>query len=85
MASETLYLIAYLAAPVAEHRVNLTQYQALLELTHRWPAVVTPAKRGKGVKLTATAEARSLPERHLAMSLTQRFDRLINIDIASRQ
>jgi hypothetical protein len=80
-----LYFIAYLAAPATEHRVNLTQYHALLELIHRRPAEVTPAKRDKGVKLTATAEVCSLPERHLAISLTQRFDRLINIDIASRQ
>ena len=43
--------------------------------------MVTPAKRGKGVKRIANTEVRSPAERHVAMSWAQRLKRVFNIDI----
>ena len=43
--------------------------------------MVTPAKRGKGVKSIASTEVRSPTERHAAMTWAQRLKRVFNIDI----
>ena len=39
---------------------------------HRWRGLVTPAKRGKGVKRISNTEVRSPAERHAAMTWAQR-------------
>ena len=43
--------------------------------------LVTPAKRGKGVKRISNDEVRSAGERHAAMTWAQRLKRVFNIDI----
>jgi hypothetical protein len=78
--------IARLAALVPKPRINLTRYHGVLAPNHRWRGLVTPAKRGKGVKRTSNTEARSpadcLPaERHAAMTWAQRLKRVFKIDI----
>ena len=73
--------IARLAALVPKPRINLTRYHGVLAPNHRWRGMVTPAKRGKGVKRIANTEVRSPAERHVAMSWAQRLKRVFNIDI----
>ena len=73
--------IARLAALVPKPRVNLTRYHGVLAPNHRWRRLVTPAKRGKGVKRIANTGVRSPAERHVAMSWAQRLKRVFNIDI----
>jgi hypothetical protein len=48
---------------------------------HRWRGLVTPAKRGKGVKRISTTEARSPAEIHVAMTGAQRLKHVFSIDI----
>jgi hypothetical protein len=43
--------------------------------------LVTPAKRGKGVKRIANTEDRTSAERHAAMTWAQRLKRVFNMDI----
>ena len=62
-------------------RVNLTRYHGVLAPNHRWRGLVTPAKRGKGVKRISNDEVRSAGERHAAMTWAQRLKRVFNIDI----
>jgi hypothetical protein len=73
--------IARLAALVPKPRVNLTRYHGVLAPNHRWRGLVTPAKRGKGVKRISNTEVRSPAERHAAMTWAQRLKRVFNIDI----
>jgi len=73
--------IARLAALVPKLRVNLTRYHGVLAPNHRWRGLVTPARRGKGVKFTSNAEVRTAAERHAAMTWAQRLKRVFNIDI----
>ena len=73
--------IARLAALVPKPRVNLTRYHGVLAPNHRWRGMVTPAKRGKGVKRIANTEVRSPAERHAAMTWAQRLKRVFSIDI----
>ncbi|MFT6956221.1 MAG: hypothetical protein ACJAYC_001225 [Halieaceae bacterium] len=78
--------IARLAALVPKPRVNLTRYHGVLAPNHRWRRLVTPAKRGKGVKPIASKEVRSPAERHATMTWAQRLKRVFNIDgVASSQ
>ena len=63
VAFEPVDFIARLAALVPKPRVNLTRYHGVLAPNHRWRGLVTPAKRGKGVKSIANAEARTAAER----------------------
>ena len=70
-------------------RVNLTRYYGILAPNHRWRGLVTPAKRGKGVKRISNDEVRSAGKRHAAracpalsgMTWAQRLKRVFNIDI----
>ncbi len=62
-------------------RVNLTRYHGVLAPNHRWRGLVTPAKRGKGVKRISNTEIRSPAERHASMTWAQRLKRVFNIDI----
>ena len=62
-------------------RVNLTRYHGVLAPNHLCRGLVTRAKRGKGVKSIANAEARTAAERHAAMTWAQRLKRVFNIEI----
>lgn len=89
VAFDPVDFIARLAALIPKPRVNLTRYHGVLAPNHRWRGMVTPAKRGKGVKRIANTEVRSPAERHVAracpalsgMSWAQRLKRVFNIDI----
>ena len=61
--------------------MNLTRYHGVLAPNHRWRGLVTPAKRGKGVKPIADMKVRSPAECHVAMTWAQRLKRVFNIDI----
>ena len=73
--------IARLAALVPKPRVNLTRYHGVLAPNHRLRGLVTPARRGRGVKPIANTEVRPPAERQVAMSWAQRLKRVFNIDI----
>jgi len=86
VAFEPVDFIARLAALVPKPRVNLTRYHGVLARgghppNHRWRGLVTPARRGKGVKSIANAEVRTPAERHAAMTWAQRLKRVFSIDI----
>jgi hypothetical protein len=73
--------IARLAALVPKPRVDLTRYHGVLAPNHRWRGLVTPARRGKGIRPISNAEVRTPAERHAAMTWAQRLKRVFNIDI----
>ena len=81
VAFEPVDFVARLAALIPKPRVNLTRYHGVLATNHRWRGLVTPARRGKGVKSIANAEVRTAAERHAAMTWAQRLKRVFNIDI----
>ena len=81
VAFEPVDFVARLAALVTKPRVNFTRYHGVLAPSHRCRGLVTPARRGKGVKSIANAEVRSAAERHAAMTWAQRLKRVFNIDI----
>ena len=81
VAFEPVDFIARLAALVPKPRVNLTRYHGVLAPNHRWRGLVTPARRGKGVKFISNAEVCTPAERHAAMTWAQRLKRVFNIDI----
>ena len=81
VAFDPVDFIARLAALVPKPRINLTRYHGVLAPNHRWRGLVTPAKRGKGVKSIANAEVRTAAERHAAMTWAQRLKRVFNIEI----
>ena len=59
--------IARLAALVPRPRVNLTRYHGVLAPNHRCRGLITPAKRGKGVKPIENTQVRTPAEQHAAM------------------
>ncbi len=69
--------IARLAALVPKPRVNLTRYHGVLAPNHRWRGLVTPARRGKGIKSISNTEVRTPAERHAAMTWAQRLKRVL--------
>jgi hypothetical protein len=73
--------IARLAALVPKPRVNLTRYHGVLAPNHRWRGEVTPAKRGKALKMVANAGVKTPAECYAAMTWAQRLKRVFNIDI----
>mgnify|MGYP001547886975 CR=1 FL=1 len=81
VAFEPVDFVARLAALVPKPRINLTRYHGVLAPNHRWRGLVTPARRGKGVKSISNAQVRSPAERHAAMSWAQRLKRVFNIDM----
>ena len=81
VAFEPVDFIARLAALVPKPRVNLTRYHGVLAPNHRWRGLVTPARRGKGIKSTSNAEVRTPAERPAAMTWAQRLKRVFNIDM----
>ena len=81
VAFEPVDIIARLAALVPKPRVNLTRYHGVLAPNHRWRGLVTPARRGKGIKSISNAEVRTPAERHAAMTWAQRLKRVFSIDI----
>ena len=68
VAFEPVDFVARLAALVPKPRVNLTRYHGVLAPNHRWRGLVTPARRGKGIKSISNAEVRTPAERHTAMT-----------------
>ncbi len=60
-AIRTMDFIARLAALVPKPRVNLTRYHGILAPNHRCRGLVTPTRRGRGVKSIANAEAWAAP------------------------
>jgi hypothetical protein len=62
---------------VPKPRVNLTRYHGILAPNHRWRGLVTPARRGKGIKPISNVEVRSTAERHAAMTWAQRLKRVL--------
>ena len=58
VAFEPVDFVARLAALILKPRVNLTRYHGVLVPNHRWRGLVTPAKRGKGVKRIASTDRR---------------------------
>jgi len=81
VAFDPVDFIARLAGLVPKPRVNLTRYHGVLAPNHQWHGLVTPAKRGKGVKHISNDEVRSAGERHAAMTWAQRLKRVFSIDI----
>ena len=89
VAFDPVDFIARLAALVPKPRVNLTRYHGVLAPNHRWRGLVTPARRGRGIKSTSNAEVRTPAERHAAracpalsgMTWAQRLKRGFSIDI----
>jgi hypothetical protein len=81
VAFDPVDFIARLAALVPKPRVNLTRYHGVLAPNHRLRRLVTPARRGRGVKSISKAEVRSPAECHAAMTWAQRLKRVFNIDI----
>jgi hypothetical protein len=81
VAFEPVDFIARLAALVPKPRVNLTRYHGVLAPNHRWRGLVTPAKRGKGVKPISNTEVRTPAERHAAMTWAQRLKRVFSIEV----
>ncbi len=75
--------IARLAALVPKPRVNLTRFHGVFAPNSKPRALVTPGKRGKGNKCTATGETQEQTpiERRAAMTWAQRLKRVFNIDI----
>jgi len=81
VAFEPVDFIARLAALVPKPRVNLTRYHGVLAPNHRWRGEVTPARRGKAIKMGANAVVKTPAECHAAMTWAQRLKRVFNIDI----
>jgi len=81
VAFEPLDFVARLAALVPKPRVNLTRYHGVLAPNHRCRGLVTPGRRGKGIKSITNAEVRTAAERYAAMTWTQRLKRVFKIDI----
>lgn len=81
VAFDPVDFVARLASLVPKPRVNLTRYHGVLAPNHRWRGLVTPAKRGKGVKRISNTEVRSPAERHTAMTWAQRLKRVFSIEV----
>ena len=81
VAFEPVDFIARLAALVPRPRVNLTRYHGVLAPNHRCRGLITPAKRGKGVKPIKNTQVRTPAEQHAAMTWAQRLKRVFSIDI----
>jgi hypothetical protein len=81
VAFDPVDFIARLAALVPKPRVNLTRYHGVLAPNHRLRGLVTPARRGRGVKSISNAEVRSPAERHTAMTWAQRLKRVFSIEV----
>ena len=75
--------IARLAALVPRPRVNLTRFHGVFAPNSKHRALVTPAKRGKGVKpKDAEGQDEQAPVRcHAAMTWAQRLKRVFSIDV----
>ena len=80
---EPLDFIARLVALVPKPRVNLTRFHGVFAPNSAHRARVTPAKRGKGNKASAShaPEDPTPAERRAAMTWAQRLKRVFNIDI----
>lgn len=61
--------------------VDRTRYRDKLSPSRRWRGLVTPAKRGEGVKPIANTEVRLRAERHAAMAWAQQLKCVFKIDV----
>ena len=77
---EPLDFISRLVALVPKPRVNLTRFHGVFAPNSKCRVRVTPAKRGKGHKIT-TADDRTPAEHRAAMTWAQRLKRVFSIDI----
>ena len=73
---------SHLAALMPKPRVNLTRYHGVFAPNNQRRARVTPARRGRGHKVTVAApkEATAV-KRRAPMTWAQRLKRVFNIDI----
>ncbi|MCP5407407.1 MAG: transposase [Chromatiaceae bacterium] len=80
---EPLDFIARLAALVPKPRVNLTRFHGVFAPNSQHRALVTPARRGKGIKPKAAngKQEQTPAERRVSMTWAQRLKRVFNIDI----
>ena len=80
---EPLDFIVRLVALVPKPRVHLTRFHGVFAPNSAHRARVTPAKRGKGNKASAShgSEDATPAERRAAMTWAQRLKRVFNIDI----
>jgi len=76
VAFEPVDFVARLAALVPKPRVNHTRYHGVLAPNHRCRGLITPGRRGKGIKPIANAEVRTAAER-------QGLPRFIGYDLGS--
>ena len=81
VAFDPVDFIARLAALVPKPSVKLTRYHGVLAPNHRWRGEVTPARRGKSLKVIDNTGARSPAECHAAMTWAQQLKRVFKIDI----
>jgi hypothetical protein len=68
---EPLDFMARLAALIPRPRANLTRFQGIFAPNSKYPALVTPAKRGKSAKRQINGDERSPVEQHAAMTCTR--------------
>lgn len=78
---EPMDFIARLAALVPKPRVNLTRFHGVFAPNSQLRALVTPAKRGKGIPARVSDEPPTPAERRASMTRAQRLKRVFNIDI----
>ncbi len=98
MAPRKSHSIRWISSPVwlqlvPKPKVNLTRYHGVLAPNHRWRGELTPARRGKGLKVIDNTGARSPAGCHaaracpasvasaLGMTWAQRLKRVFKIDI----
>jgi hypothetical protein len=67
--------------PASTSLVTTASWSYAARPNHRCRGLVTPGRRGKGIKSIANAEVRTPAERHAAMTWAQRLKRVFNIDI----
>ena len=77
----SLHVIARLAALVPKPRVNLTRFHGVFAPNSKHRAWVTPAKRGKKVKLPDEPQDLIPATPRAAMTWAQRLKRVFDIDI----
>jgi hypothetical protein len=77
--------VSRLVALVPKPRVHLTRFHGVFAPNSKYRTMVTPAKRGKGIRgKTARQQPDQTPaERHASMTWAQRLKRIFNIDITS--
>jgi len=80
---EPLDFISRLVSLVPKPRVNLTRFHGVFAPNSKYRALVTPAKRGRGKKVTAPNETQDQTpaEKRASMTWAKRLKRVFDIDI----